>query len=157
VLASLLNSGWSSSLLNETQLSRPNEGIRRSLRNAAFAGLLFAPIGGLMSGLVCGFAFGLIGGLPGWPILGMGFGLVFGLLIGFQFFLIHGTIAWIKHYLLRFYLWRAGMIPVDYIAFLDYAASRILLRKVGGGYIFAHRLLLDHFASLDQTAGNDAP
>jgi predicted NACHT family NTPase len=31
---------------------------------------------------------------------------------------------------------------------VDYATERILLRKVGNGYIFAHRLLLDHFASL---------
>ncbi|GCE32127.1 hypothetical protein KDA_76110 [Dictyobacter alpinus] len=148
VLASLLNSGWSSRLLNEHQLDRPNAGIRRSVRNAAFAGVLFAPIGGLMSAACCALAFGLVGGLQGWPILGAGFGLVFGLLIGIQFFLIHGTIAWVKHYLLRWYLWRAGMIPINYRAFLDYAASRILLRKVGGGYMFAHRILLDYFASL---------
>ena len=30
-----------------------------------------------------------------------------------------------------------------------FAAERILLRKVGGGYIFVHRLLLDYFVSLD--------
>ncbi len=40
----------------------------------------------------------------------------------------------------------------SYSRFLDYAAERILLRKVGGGYIFAHRLLLEYFASLDTTA-----
>jgi hypothetical protein len=28
-------------------------------------------------------------------------------------------------------------------------AYRLLLRKVGGGYIFVHRLLLEYFASLD--------
>jgi hypothetical protein len=31
---------------------------------------------------------------------------------------------------------------------LDFATERILLRKVGGGYIFVHRLLLDYFSSL---------
>jgi hypothetical protein len=30
-------------------------------------------------------------------------------------------------------------------------AYRLLLRKVGGGYIFVHRLLLEYFASLDTT------
>jgi hypothetical protein len=27
--------------------------------------------------------------------------------------------------------------------------ERIFLRKVGGGYIFVHRLLMEHFASLN--------
>jgi hypothetical protein len=34
------------------------------------------------------------------------------------------------------------------VPFLDYTADRIFLRKVGGGYIFIHRMLLDYFASL---------
>jgi len=33
---------------------------------------------------------------------------------------------------------------------LDYAAERIFLCKVGGGYIFIHRLLQDYFVSLYQ-------
>lgn len=32
--------------------------------------------------------------------------------------------------------------------FLDYAAERIFLRKIGGGYIFIHRYLMEYFASL---------
>jgi hypothetical protein len=36
------------------------------------------------------------------------------------------------------------------VAFLDEAAERLLLRKVGGGYIFVHRLLLEYFASLEK-------
>ena len=40
-------------------------------------------------------------------------------------------------------------VPWHYAQFLDYAAEHILLRKVGGGYIFVHRLLLEYFASLD--------
>ena len=35
----------------------------------------------------------------------------------------------------------------NYVKFLDYAADRILLRKVGGGYLFSHRMLLEHFAA----------
>jgi len=32
--------------------------------------------------------------------------------------------------------------------FLDYCVDRIFLRRVGGGYIFIHRLLQEHFAVL---------
>ena len=39
-------------------------------------------------------------------------------------------------------------ISIRYIRFLDYATERIFLRKVGGGYIFIHRLLQDYFAEL---------
>ncbi|MEO8392469.1 MAG: hypothetical protein ABI700_05705 [Chloroflexota bacterium] len=34
-------------------------------------------------------------------------------------------------------------------ALLDDAADCILLRKVGGGYIFIHRYPLEHYASLE--------
>jgi hypothetical protein len=73
-----------------------------------------------------------------------------GLLIGGIFGLFNGGIACIKHVLLRIFLWRTKSIPWNYSRFLDYAAERILLRKVGGGYIFIHRLLLDYFASLEE-------
>ncbi len=39
-----------------------------------------------------------------------------------------------------------GHTPPDYARFLDYATERIFLRKVGGEYIFVHRLLLEYFA-----------
>jgi hypothetical protein len=42
-----------------------------------------------------------------------------------------------------------GSAPLNYVRFLDCAAGRIFLRKVGGGYIFVHRLLLEYFASLE--------
>jgi hypothetical protein len=37
-------------------------------------------------------------------------------------------------------------MPWNYVPFLDFAYDHILLYKVGGGYRFIHRLLLDHFA-----------
>jgi hypothetical protein len=47
-------------------------------------------------------------------------------------------------------LWRNGSTPRpwQYVRFLDYAADRVLLRRVGGGYSFIHPLLMDYFASL---------
>jgi hypothetical protein len=56
---------------------------------------------------------------------------------------------------LRLLLWQAGAIPLRYSYFLDYAAELLLLRKVGGGYIFIHQLLLDFFAGLDASQAPD--
>jgi hypothetical protein len=47
-------------------------------------------------------------------------------------------------------------MPWNYSRFLDYCADRIFLRKVGGGYIFIHRMLMEYFASLD-TQSLDIP
>ncbi len=60
-----------------------------------------------------------------------------------------GGVAYIQHFVLRFLLWRTRRVPFNYSRFLDYAAERILLRKVGGGYIFIHHLLLEYFANLE--------
>jgi hypothetical protein len=147
MLTATLTSGWSSTLLAERHFLRPNEGIRRSLRNGLIAGGLFGFIGGLVSGLMSGFAFALAG-ITDWMTLGIGLAFVFGIIFFVQFLTFYGGIAFVKHYLLRYYLWRAGHLPWNYIKFLDHAVERILLRRVGGGYIFSHRTLLEYFADL---------
>ena len=76
----------------------------------------------------------------------LGFGLSTGLFFG----LAHGGGAVIKHCILRLILSLYNHIPWYYARFLDYAVDRILLRKVGGGYIFIHRSLQSYFASLYQ-------
>ena len=43
---------------------------------------------------------------------------------------------------------RAHALPLRLVPFLDSAAERIVVRKVGGGSIVIHRMLLDDFASL---------
>ena len=63
-----------------------------------------------------------------------------------------GGAAFVQHFVLRCLLWCTGCIPFNYARFLDYAAERILLRKVGGGYIFIHRLLLEYFAGMQAEA-----
>jgi hypothetical protein len=63
-----------------------------------------------------------------------------------------GGSAVIKHYALRLILWRSGYTPFKFINFLDHCAKLILLKKVGGGYIFIHRMLLDYFAELTPEA-----
>jgi len=56
----------------------------------------------------------------------------------------------LKHLSLRLVLWHSGAIPWNYAHFLDYAAERIFLQKVGGGYIFIHRMLMEHFAQMER-------
>lgn len=63
--------------------------------------------------------------------------------------LIYGGRAVILHIVLRFLLWREGSIPRNYAHFLNQMASLGILRKVGGGYIFVHRYLLEYFAELE--------
>ncbi len=53
----------------------------------------------------------------------------------------------VRHATLRFLLHHNGSSPRNYADFLDFCSDHILMRKVGGGYIFIHRLLLEHLAA----------
>ena len=52
----------------------------------------------------------------------------------------------LRHYVIRWLLARHRLFPFRAQAFLDDATSRVLLRRVGGGYSFIHRRLQDYFA-----------
>jgi transcriptional regulator with XRE-family HTH domain len=149
MLTQILTSGWSSSILPGHQRIRPNWGITRSARNSLLAALLSGPPGGMMSGGAIALSFKVVAGLAGWQILGLGFALILGIEFTVQIALAYGSIAVLEHYVLRWYLWRFGDMPLNYVAFLDYAVERILLRRVGGDYMFSHRLLLEYFSSLE--------
>lgn len=69
-------------------------------------------------------------------------------LIGIGFGMWFGGADVIKHFILRILLWRQGSMPLRIDRLLDEAARVVLLRRVGGGYIFVHRLLLEHFAAM---------
>jgi hypothetical protein len=88
-------------------------------------------------------ALGLASGcwLVGLPIL---CGVIIGLLLG----LFGAGEACIKHFALRAIACCNGCIPWNYARFLDWASDRIFWQKVGSGYIFIHRLLLEHFARM---------
>ncbi|QYO63721.1 hypothetical protein [Leptolyngbya sp. 7M] len=68
------------------------------------------------------------------------------LILGLSVGLVYGGLACIQHFNLRLILYRKGRIPWNYARFLDYAAERLLMKKVGGGYVFVHRMLMEHFA-----------
>jgi hypothetical protein len=70
----------------------------------------------------------------------------------------YGGRFFLQHWVTRSLLWCYGDMPLNYVRFLDYATSRIFLRRVGGGYSFVHRMLLDHFAkSARDVAGVEPP
>jgi hypothetical protein len=123
----------------------PNQGIHNSAHNALVSGLSAGLVIGVASALVFGLMFQLVFGVTSGVVFGLVGGLIFALMFGLSF----GGDAIIQHYTLRFLLARDGKLPLHdrhLIGLLDYAAERILLRRVGGGWIFIHRLLLEHLA-----------
>lgn len=140
-LAFGLMSGLSNDLLERQHLLKPNQGIQRSARNSVISALLAGLLGSLILLPIIEILYG--------PSYGLVYGIVSGIVLGLFIGLRNGGTACILHLTLRFLLWRDGSLPWNYAHFLDYAAERILLRKIGGGYIFIHRMLLDYFAELD--------
>jgi hypothetical protein len=59
----------------------------------------------------------------------------------------------LDHFEARYLLRRNDLLPWDVVKFLDTAVERLFLRRVGGGYIFVHRTLLEYFANT--TKGSD--
>jgi hypothetical protein len=118
----------------ETKIA-PNQGIRRSARTALILGLAVGPL----FGAAVGIQFVRLGLFPI-------FALVSGFLTACGFGLAFGGYACFSHLILRLLLWRQGALPLDVVPFLDFASDRVLLRRVGGGYIFTHRFLQQYFA-----------
>ncbi|MGK7929668.1 MAG: protein kinase [Spirulina sp.] len=113
------------------QRTIPNQGIWQSAKHTAF----FALIGVI--------SLSTIAGLVGLPLM---FGVIIGLVFGMA---SPAGIACLQHLTLRTILYLDRSIPWNYAHFLDYATQLIFIQKVGGGYIFIHRLLLEHFATMN--------
>ncbi|MBL8051801.1 MAG: TIR domain-containing protein [Nitrospira sp.] len=148
--------GLNSASINAVRVHKatPNQGIWLSLKNGLTTLLLF-----ITAWMVCWFLpFSVFSayGLPSRPngesdTVGLLFSILMsGLVIGSIVFLSFGGSAVLKHYALRLILWLTGATPSlpQFIPFLDHCAKLILLKKVGGGYIFIHRTLLEYFAGL---------
>ncbi|SDM15071.1 NACHT domain-containing protein [Nonomuraea jiangxiensis] len=127
----------------------PNEGIRRSLRNALLVGLP----GGVLVGIVTGYAFG--------SVMTLQFGLIDGAVAGGSVFLLTalhaGGRAWFHHMALRLALRLSDQIPLRWVRFLQYATGNYLLQRIGGGYIFVHRVFLEYFAQMHSSADTGTP
>lgn len=153
-LLSLFNagllSGFSSEMLERRQMVKPNQGIHRSAYHALRHGLVATGLN--MIALVLAGIFiqrffpGLIVTTNFLMWSELAFSLTLGLVVGIQ----KGGGACLKHCFLRLILCIGRHIPWNYTRFLEYAVEHILLYKIGGGYIFIHRFLLDYFASLTE-------
>jgi hypothetical protein len=156
----------------------PNQGIRLSARNAVVAGLLAGPIAmsvtvaffALPGWLLIWLSFGPLGppalraAAPYELVVALIREVIFPAFVSraivwmwlaplasltMVLVLWMGGYAVLQHYILRLLLWRSGQLPWNLVRFLDFAAERVFLRKVGGGYIFVHRYLMEHFADLE--------
>jgi hypothetical protein len=124
--------------------TRPAQGIDHSRRNGQMVGLTTAGVVAV-AGLAIAAVATLIGdnqtlteSLP-WILwsslfLGLGTGLAY------------GGLSWLQHRRMCAILVEEDDIPSQYPDFLDFAAERNLMRKVGGGYTFAHALLLQYLS-----------
>lgn len=139
-----------------------NWGIRNSFRNGVFMGIMSAVLVGSASVLALGLSYELSYGLHYGLSWGLSYELSYGLRAGLSQGLNYawlfamsggllagmlcGGLAVLRHYILRLLLWRAGIFPWKVQPFLMDATTRILLLPLDGGYIFAHRQLLEYLA-----------
>ena len=98
--------------------------------------------------------FSTIFGILGWQLTNIGFigGFKLGLSLGgvFAYFvaLVPG-LACIQHFSLRLILNFRKKSPWNYARFLEHATDNLFMQKVGGGYIFVHRMMMEHFAQME--------
>ena len=125
--------------------AQPNQGIMLSVRNSLLAGIGIGSLVGILGFLLrAEDLFRQVAHVGFVVRLSLQLGLFGGVIACLWF----GGMDVLQHIALRFLIWRSGAAPLDYPRFLDHAAKLIFLQKVGGGYIFMHRLLLEHFAAL---------
>jgi hypothetical protein len=118
----------------------PNQGIWHSRRNSRRIGSAFGLSLAFIFGLLFGFTYGPLSGLAGSITVGLA-----GWMVGWFLF---GGLTYTQHLFLRLLLTNKNCMPWNYVEFLDYASENVFLRKVGGGYMFVHRILLDYFAKM---------
>ena len=134
----------------------PNQGMRLSLRNAAIAAAFSSVIVALTTTIV----------LYGWLWLPDNnirlsltnqFGIVAAFAVWVSFFaaMSFGGLDLLKHFLIRLILKISRQVPNNLVGFLNHATRLNFLQRVGGSYMFGHRLLQEHFAREDKSLGVD--
>jgi gas vesicle protein len=123
-----------------TERNQPGDGIRASVRSMLASGSAV--------GLSCALIFGVMGGLAGGLRIGVVVGALIGLSAGLIVALANGGEYLLKHLTTRVHIVRNGYLPWNLADFFDHSTERIFLRQVGGGYMFIHRMLMEHFAGL---------
>ena len=135
----------------QDKVPTPNEGIRNCLKNGILMGVVYAVFIGFIGTLIDFLSNNQLGGMLEGSALGFTVG-----------YFVYGGKAVTEHFILRLQLARQKVLPPlnpslrnpnqTIIEFMDDMKDRIILRRVGGGWIFIHRTLLDYFASLHPNA-----
>jgi hypothetical protein len=106
------------------------------LYDAAWLSCALAVVFGIPAVWVLGAIYGLAGALTGATVaLSAGY--------------LYSGAGLLGYWLTRIWLVRAGLVPQRQADFLAFAAQRMLILRVGGGYMFTHRLLLEFFAQIE--------
>jgi hypothetical protein len=119
---------------------KPNQGLDRSVRHGIQVGLS-AVLFVILLGLLLGFFLE--------PVIVVAFVLLMGGGVGLAAGLYVGGNAVVQYGLLKYMLYRDGLIAWQLIDFLDHAVERIFLHNIGPGYIFFHQWLQDYFIRLN--------
>lgn len=122
----LLLAGLQSEEIDRT--SKPNQGIRRSGMYGVIVAAASAVIASALLLLLYGVNYAEVVAIPSG--------------------LYYGGLAYIQHFALRATLILFRRTPVRFVKFLNHAVEQGVMHRVGGGYIFAHRSLMEHFADL---------
>jgi DNA polymerase III delta prime subunit len=134
--------------------SVPNEGIRRSTRRVRLIFVIALVLAFIFTTLVWWSSPSSPNGSTPGKLVDVVIAAL--LLLSIYMVLLLPILLWaggkasLQHLVLRCLLVRNRAAPWRYIEFLNEATDRLLLRKVGGGYVFVHRLLLDYFADLQK-------
>lgn len=118
----------------------PGAALRSTDRTAFRFGLAVALVVGEMSYLYFAFMIGWVQAII--PTLIAAYTVY---LIGMM---MHGGAVLARHKRLRVLIARRGYFPRDFEAFLEFSASRVIMRRAGGGYVFIHSYMQDYLASL---------
>jgi hypothetical protein len=138
--------------LNQSKIAikiAPNQGIRTSVRRGLFPGFVL----GFLLGLLGSFLENMYTVLKGhefrpYATYDWVYYFTTALMFGCTLFLWFNGFDVVKHYTLRLILALNRIIPLRIMHFFDCATDKILLHKVGGGYSFIHRYLMEHFAGM---------
>lgn len=129
---------------------KPNQGYWQSLRNAVGV-ILFLVLVLLPLSVPTGISRNLLQDQPVWQmdniLDALGFMAAITGLAALPLSLFFGGAACLQQLIVRSILRSAEKLPWNLARILDHATDRIILQRVGGGYIFQHRLLQEYFAN----------
>lgn len=127
---------------------RPNEGVLKSARTGILlAGAFGAGGAWLLASLILAVSYGNRATLSESIVLIMALAIPGGAIFASIGLMIGGFDVPVKHALLRVLVAIDQRVPIGLRSRLDSCAKQLLLRKVGGGYLFVHRYILEYFAA----------